>query len=567
MSASLRAVLPLAGTRRLTDRRPWLVVRALRAWPTWLAAFYLLAGAYFVNAQVFIGDAVSRVAIARNVIQSYSPARAHVFGYAPHASAIGFVWGPLISMLEIPLVALAPIFPWLTRDAYAGVLVSAPFAAWGAWQFHRLLIERGVTRNWSSLLTIGFAFNPFILIYACNGMSEMPYVALLLATTRALSRWEQHGRTSDLAAAGCWLGLDYLVRYEALAAAVGGALFVIFTTFAREGLNDARDTARRANVNGLIFVIPIVFFGALFSGVSWWITGELLEQFSSSYGNSAQTAGNVFQVGQRVSQLSKQLLELAPLVPVIIPVGVALEYARRRTIVPVVAVVLGSPLLFDLVEISDGSLFDFTRFLILTIPISLLFLAVLREWGRVGFALATLGVVSMAAGAWVLTSQPKLAQQEVAYHRAILGEPVGTTSDLSLQAPRQIAAWFDSQDLPNGSILTDATLGFSIVLESKDPQRFVVPSFQAFQRYLVAPWQHGVRYLITVPPTGPGALDILNRYYPGLYQGCLDGTELALTADGQGAVSQWRVYRIVSPISPGSLKYDGPCAIPNASVG
>jgi hypothetical protein len=303
----------------------------------------------------------------------------------------------------------------------------------------------------------------------------------------------------------------------------------------------------------------LIFFAAAFSAISWWVTGQALQQLASQYGFAAQNGAQVGAVSLRVGTLSKQLLELAPLLPIVVPLAAALQWAHRRTLLAVVSVVIAPPLLFDVLEISQIKALDLTRYIILAIPLVILLMSSFRHWRSAGLALMVAGVLIMGAGAWVLTGQRSLAPQEYQYHRALTGQPVGNYSDVSLEAPRQIAAWLDAQNFPRGSILTDVTESFSVLLETDHPDRFVTPPYQGFWSDLSAPYQHGIRYLITVNPVDAGSPDALNLYYPGLWEGCVNGTQLVLAVDGKSAVKQWRVYKIVAPISPSSIHYDGTC--------
>ena len=52
---------------------------------------------------------------------------------------------------------------------------------------------------------------------------------------------------------------------------------------------------------------------------------------------------------------------------------------------------------------------------------------------------------------------------------------------------------------------------------TNDPDGYVIPADENYQQVLDNPYAHGVRYMVVIPPGGPGALYILNRYYPGLY--------------------------------------------------
>ena len=79
--------------------------------------FFALTGVYFAVGYVFVmrynlfeGDAVSRVANAGYVMMSRDP----------HLSAMGFVWNPLPSLVEIPLLLFDRWWPELARTAWPG---------------------------------------------------------------------------------------------------------------------------------------------------------------------------------------------------------------------------------------------------------------------------------------------------------------------------------------------------------------------------------------------------------------------------------------------------------------
>jgi hypothetical protein len=541
-----------------------VIDRIYALWPVWLGLFYAMTGVLFMSAHVVIGDAVARLVSARLVLSGYEPHGQHVLGYSLHLAGIGFVWGPLPALLDVPIVALSPLFPSLLTEGYGGAFMSAPFAAWGAWSVFQLVLERTGSRAWARLLTAGVALSPFIIIFAGNGMSEAMYLAFLFAALRALSRWQLRSRISDLAAAGCWLGLDCLVRFEVLAAAAGALLFVAVLGLARRWDLPRRVAVRRVSVDCLVLGLPVAFMFGLFIAGSWWVTGTALGQFTSVYGQSAQLFGygSALYPAQRVPQVAKELFGIAPLLPLVVLLVAAPGRLRRNSIVPVVLAVLGPALLFDIESLSTGSVFNLVRYMILGVPICVLSLLALRGWGRIGYALALVGVAVVAVSGWIVIGDRNLANQEVAYREAVLGQPAAAAdSDLHLDSAKQVAAWFDAQNLPDGSILVDTDVGFMVLAETTHPRRFVTPVYRGFMETVQYPLQHGIQYVVTIPPTGPGALETLNRYYPGLYDGCVQQAQLALTVDGTGVPTQWRVYRILKPMSPWTITYDSACPV------
>ena len=157
-----------------------------------------------------IGDATSREANAYYVF----------FSNDPHLAAIGFVWNPLTSLTEMPLILLKGIWPALTAEAFASGIMSSVFMAGTCYQLFRFMEELGVRRTVRWLLVAAFAVNPMIVFSGGNGMSEALFLFTLVATTRYLARWLAGARTRDLIVAGIWLGLAYADRNEAAMAAL-----------------------------------------------------------------------------------------------------------------------------------------------------------------------------------------------------------------------------------------------------------------------------------------------------------------------------------------------------------
>ena len=119
----------------------------------------VLAGYLWVGVQLslvyhsYIGDAVSREANAFYVF----------FSNDPHLAAIGFVWNPLTSISEMPLILLKGFWPALTADGFAASIMSALFMAGCCYQLIRFMEDLGVGRVARWLLVACFALNPMII--------------------------------------------------------------------------------------------------------------------------------------------------------------------------------------------------------------------------------------------------------------------------------------------------------------------------------------------------------------------------------------------------------------------
>ena len=68
-----------------------------------------------IDMHLLPGDSLARVANASSA----------VFSRDPHPESIGFVWSPFPSLLEVPLVWLAHLWPALLDRGMAGVIISS----------------------------------------------------------------------------------------------------------------------------------------------------------------------------------------------------------------------------------------------------------------------------------------------------------------------------------------------------------------------------------------------------------------------------------------------------------
>ncbi len=522
-------------------------------WPTYIFAAYVSCALFFANRHVLMGDALSRVASAWTIAQ----------GFQPHLAAIGFVWGPIPVVPEIPLLWFGHIWRPLVTEVIAGSIVTAAFGAMGVYMLYHFLLERGVSRMTSTVLTLGFAFNPLILIYSTNGMSEIPYIALLIASLRYFSRWEIRGRTMDLGIAAILVGLASWDRYESIVATI--AMAGVVSIIRWRATIDRPLPARRQTIFAhllIVFMPTILFFGT-FILFSWSLTGTPLAQFSSVYGNSSlvKIAGSPIIASVQVETVSNRLMHLAPFLVVEIFFLLVAIYFRRWSVRMGAIAIVGLPLLFDLYGLTSGLQFDFLRYLILAIPLVVVVGAELAVNGHAGSFVACVSVVVTMGTAFWTIGIPDMALQEYPYHQLMVGQEGATLSDVQLEAPTAVAQWLDAQNLPDDSILTDATFGGRVIVGSRYPRRFATSPDRNYFTIIDNPYQHGIRYVITVP-TNTGAIYPINEYYPTMFDGCVPNTQLVFQATGLGRPSYWRVYKIDGPISPSSAVKSTHCTAP-----
>jgi hypothetical protein len=328
------------------------------------AVYLTLAVVLVLDRHLIVGDALSRVGSASYVLLSRDP----------HLGAIGFVWGPLPTLLVMPFVPLRAIWPPLVEDGFAASLVSAVAMAGAVRQLAMMLADWGVARGLRWALIAAFALHPLVLQYGANGDSEAIFLLLLMLTVRHLVAWLQTGRVSALTWVAVAVSLAYLTRYETIAAAVAIIGLVAAATYLRAP-GERRARAVSAVADGLVVGLPFTLSFALWALASWIIVGNPFEQFASVYGTSAQLAAGAAGIPDSSSPLTitvGQILGLEPFVLVAIALA-GIEVLRRRDVrVIAVVAVFGAVLTFAVVAWLTGRTGGWLRYTITTIPLTVL---------------------------------------------------------------------------------------------------------------------------------------------------------------------------------------------------
>ncbi|MBJ7340482.1 MAG: ABC transporter [Mycolicibacterium sp.] len=558
----------------MRDRRLKIAVYAV-ALLVYLAVGYWLQ----VRHGFILGDALSRVSAAQGA----------VFSRDPHLAAIGFIFTPLTSAVQIPAVLLSPLWPVLTERALSGTIMSALFMAGGVVQILGMGTDRGLPRAYVLTITALFALNPMIVFYGANGMSEAPFIFFMSWAVRRLIMWMVDDDVHHLVAAGgIAMGLAYLTRYDAFACVAAAGVLVGVTTYLR-----ARPAPRirRALLDTLLVSAPGFFSFVGWAAASWLITGEAFAQFTSQYGNAAILAQSGQPTGTFGAGLTFALICITLLAPTLVPLalwsGIRRYRDRTWSVLLVPLLVYGAALAFQAYSYAAGSTFPFLRFYIVAIPLSacLAMLAVpdgilvpairrgryapaqpdtqsntrqgrprRRSW--LAYAPAAMAVaVAVPVTVWGM-GQPTYAPQEYALGAVLAPEPDNVSVRkatehaiaASFSTERRIAQYLETLNLPESSVITDTVYGFAVTAASTQPKTFVVPSDPDFVTLLNDPQNNGVRYLLAVPPTGRGSSDALNVRYPTLYDTGADIATLELEIPNDGdSQPNWRLYRVLPP--------------------
>lgn len=521
-----------------------------------LPLFAYLATASFLVLQwhLIVRDSWSRVGNALYVIASRDP----------HLAAIGFVWSPLPSIIEIPLVALRDLWPALVKEGFASNIVSAVCMAAAVRELWLMLGDSRTARPARIGLTVVFAAHPMIVHYGANGASEALFLLLLLVAVRNLARWLRRPEAGPLVTSGIAIGFSYLVRYEAGAIALGAMLMTALVSAAR-----TRGTYRWRFQSGLadavIFIAPAAFTFTVWTMASWIIVGHPFEQFTSLYGNAAQLRADQYVflgTGQGTPAAPKyvgqQIAGLAPFVLPLFVLAAAIAWRRRDPSVLACVAIFGSVLAFASLAFLQGATQGWLRFYIVVVPLaSLLAGAVLAPETTVpprvaGSAKATITPLRLAAMTAVIAcAAAGLPSGLWTMFDAGLGRGETTSRSYDIGqylSGEQIAAHLDSLALGDGTVLVDSFMGFPVILHSDRPRQFIITSDRDFPQALADPLSAGVQYILVPPPNGLAQLDSVNRQWPGIFDGGAGIATLQLEfSDPMSAPGEqvfWRLYLV-----------------------
>ena len=533
------------------------------------AALLYVAVGYWLQVRhgFILGDALSRVSAAQSVL----------FSRDPHLAAIGFIFTPLTAMVQIPAIALSPLWPDMAERAFAGSVMSAVFMAGCVVQVMSMGLDRNLPRGYIYAVTALFALNPMIVFYGSNGMSEAPFVFFVTWAVRRLIMWMVDDDVHHLiAAGGVAMALSYLTRYDAVACIAAAGVVVGVTTYLRA---KAPPRLRRALLDLLLVSAPGLASFVGWAAASWLITGHAFAQFSSQYGNAAILRQSGQQTADFGGGMAFAAVCITLLAPTLIPLVVmALGRRLRKPDWPVLVVpfaLFGAVLAFQTYSYASGSTFPFLRFYIAAIPFSacLAMLAVPRGEFVEALAVATappeprrgwrsyapvaaVVAVALPVAMWAMTL-PRYAPQEYALAAVLAPQPDDVSGRSAVErriaatfsTERKLADYVDRLDLPESSVITDTVYGFAIVAASDRPKTFVVPSDPDFTQLLNDPAGHGVKYLLAIPPEGRGVSDALNMRYPTLYETGADIATLELEIPNDGdSQPTWRLYRVEEPV-------------------
>ncbi|MDX9872623.1 MAG: glycosyltransferase family 39 protein, partial [Clostridia bacterium] len=410
----------------------------------WLVAatVFLLecAAGYYYN--VYIGyhhtDGISRVANAFYVLYSRDP----------HLGAIGFVWNPLPSFVNLFFLLLYPWIPEMATQGIAGLLMSALFASATAFILSRAFIRRGLPRWVAVVFPLLFLLNPMMFLFGFNGMSDAPFIFFIILSILGFLNWLETRRIGELTIASFALALSFWCRYEAVpfGFSVIGAVIIAALFFqqnhlpVKEGLLRYRWSRAEAAIT--VIASPLVYSILLWVLLNAIIMHNPLYFLNGEYTNIAQIEGHLDNpvyaamldnpVNAAWFAAKKILVFSAPLISILL-----LRLFNRRFWQGDTLILLGmfvSIPLLQIVMLMKGTSLGWLRYFIYVLPVSFAWLPYeLSKLKRKEQALIPLLALIITFGllSYAVT-QPAIAPDENRFLQNSFGHRSESYEDLQL---------------------------------------------------------------------------------------------------------------------------------------
>ena len=493
----------------------------------WLALLVFLMewaiGIFLGRNRILLGDAMSRTANAFYVLYS-KPYR---------LASMGLVWNPLPSVMQLPFVLASKLYRPIVTSGASMSFVSALFAAWGAAGLYKSCHTMELRERDALLITLLYVFNPYMLFYGANGMTELMMGAAGVQIICSLTAWMKNGQPYNLIRMGMIFVVMFLIRYEAVPFAVfiamGMALHIIFSKqeqryYRQHGLEPLW------YVESTLWVtyLPIIFTVLWWVMYNWSITGNPLYFMNSGYSMSAYSAyyqnyGGILPAASFVfARVWPMLIPLAALLLARFVCGILLKY---ETLVILFAV-LGLTV-FTTVMILLGKSGGYVRYLCYPLFFAPAFIP-FSAWNA-GKKSGHVIRIS-AAGLLICALVFVMAFQYSTIFREDLV--------LNVPASSETVADYLNARCRNGRILMDSYRTYYTIMNVDDPEKLVISCSPEFEDCVKDPVRTGIDYLV-VPQIGSyGNMDALNIAWPNLYNGG------ETWAEEIASIGEYKIFRV-----------------------
>ncbi len=488
-------------------------------------AFYI---AYIL--QIYHNDAISRTALA---FFTY-------FGRNPHLAAVGFVWQPLPSLLQLPFLILLKPLGYMMMAGPIVTAISGALSAVAVYKTSQLLLpHKTVIPLCIALL---FGLNPLILLYSTIGTSEIIFISTLLLSTYFMVKWIITKNHIFLVSCSLFISLSFWSRYEALPMFGGYFLLIIYIAYIQKMKLKTLEGAL------LQFTIPFIYSVLIWMAANFFIMKDPFYFLHSEYSNSAFTTAlknnpasleysynsplNSFIYVLKRSLILAPMLALLPLLLI-----ESFVFLRKKTQDHILLLAITFPyacvLLFHAFQLYKGDSFGWLRFFIYAIPAGVLMSAYLVRIYNKAFIVSCALLILSCVLTYFAISTPTQGKEEVSFITKAQNKNAQLDFSRTYSDQKAVASLMDRK---KGRILLDTNKGFAIPLFSKNPERYTITSDIDFLD-VVKNYQKEVNWIIIRKPQ-PEDLTLNKIYtlYPRIWEGNAPRVKLYKEID------DWRIF-------------------------
>ena len=497
---------------------------------------YLIAGYYLAfNLQIYHNDAISRTANAFFT----------VFGRDPHLAAIGFVWQPLPSLLQIPLLLILRPFG---LGMLAGPLVTSILGASSVAVIYKIseLLNKDIHPVWSLLIAFLYGLNPAIFLYAAIGSSETIFISSLLFFSYFFIKWYLRHNQINLILSGFFLATAFGSRYESIPVFL--ACIVILACI--EKLR--KSSLSRIEGTVIEFCLPFIYTVSMWIFANWLIKGDPFYFMNSVYSNGSFTAVlktnpqameySYHSIGGSILYVLKRTLLVAPIMValpfVLFLLGKKFKNDKKDIFTFIILTIpYFSILAFHAFQLFKGDSLGWLRFYIYaTVGGTLMAIYLVGKHRVLKFIMVLFLIIGMFTTSYAL-SQPNYGKEEVSFFEAIVYESKDLDFSRTYADQKRVSALMNST---KGKILLDTNKGFAIPLFANDPSRYVITSDIDYEK-IVRKYSYVDWIIIEKPSPEGGLLNQIYKYYPRIW----DGNAPSLTLYKQ--IDNWRIFKVEKP--------------------
>jgi hypothetical protein len=486
------------------------------------------------------GDAYSRTANAYYVLYSRDP----------HLAAIGFIWPPLPSLLQLPLL---PILRPFDLTLMAAPLQLAPFSAGTIVLLNIVLARFNLPEKLRWLLVILIMFQPNYLYLSAIGMSEPFLTFCILVTIWGYLQMPYGTRSWVICGAG--MALAFLVRYESLGL-MAGAVFAVIILF----WNTVDENWSELEGRLLSVLVPPIYAIGVWVFMNWMIMDDpfyfLLSEYSlTNAGDTAKMAGNAhplylawgnifLSISYMIKRTIQQNLAVLPATLLVLPASIL---QKKPKYIGLLFIFVGIPALSD-AHVFIGSFPTWFRYWLYAGIFGVLLIAMTYNlfkgfWRNIFVAVLTLLAalsIPFSLHAMLVDDTIEADLKRFAFYMFDREEEVEWREVDGFYINRHDAPIIADKidELTQESlVMLDAKMNYYVVLDVDQPERLVINNDSDFYSVVTNP-RGKVGYVLV-----PDTINIFDAIYPGIYDGIYDWTELVY--EFEDTMVDYRVFKIL----------------------